>query len=75
MEYLWNKITEGLKDLLISGITSNLSGLFDATNQKVGEIDGRSVSHPRLGKAVFIMWYATCPKRSLSQSPASFWPS
>ena len=41
MEYLWNKITEWLKDLLISGITSNLSGLFDATNQKVGEIAGQ----------------------------------
>ena len=40
MEYLWNKITEWLKELLVGGITSNLSGMFEATNQKVAEISG-----------------------------------
>ena len=40
MEYLWNKITEWLKELLVGGITSNLSNMFDATNQKVAEISG-----------------------------------
>ena len=40
MDFLWDKITEWLKDVLISGITSNLSGMFDATNQKVAEISG-----------------------------------
>lgn len=38
MEFLWNKITEWLKELLVGGITSNLSGMFEATNQKVAEI-------------------------------------
>ena len=31
-------ITEWLKELLISGILSNLSGLFDSVNEKVADI-------------------------------------
>ena len=41
MDYLWQKITEWLKEVLISGICSNLTGLFDATNEKVAEIAGQ----------------------------------
>lgn len=41
MDYLWDKITEWLKALLIDGIMNNLTGLFDATNQKVAEISGQ----------------------------------
>ena len=41
MDLLWDKITEWLKNLLIDGITSNLTGMFDATNQKVAEISGQ----------------------------------
>lgn len=40
MDLLWDKITEWLKEVLVGGITSNLSGMFDATNQKVAEISG-----------------------------------
>ena len=40
MDFLWDKITEWLKELLVGGITSNLSSMFDATNQKVAEISG-----------------------------------
>ena len=40
MDLLWDKITEWLKEMLVGGITSNLSGMFDATNQKVAEISG-----------------------------------
>ncbi|MGN0544219.1 MAG: VirB6/TrbL-like conjugal transfer protein, CD1112 family, partial [Acutalibacteraceae bacterium] len=40
MDFLWDKITEWLKEVLVGGITSNLSGMFDATNQKVAEISG-----------------------------------
>lgn len=38
MDFLWDKITAWIKEVLISGILSNLSGLFDVTNQKVSEI-------------------------------------
>ena len=41
MDFLWDKITEWLKEMLIGGIVSNLSGMFDATNQKVAEISGQ----------------------------------
>lgn len=38
MDFLWDALTGWLKDLLSDGIVSNLSGLFDSVNQKVGEI-------------------------------------
>ena len=41
MSWLWNKITSWIKDLLVDGIISNLTGMFDATNQKVAEISGQ----------------------------------
>ena len=41
MDFLWDKITEWLREMLIGGIVSNLSGMFDATNQKVAEISGQ----------------------------------
>ena len=41
MGWLVDKISEWLKELLVDGIISNLTGLFDATNQKVAEISGQ----------------------------------
>ena len=41
MDHLWDQISEQLKDLLVSGIMHNLTGLFDATNEKVAEIAGQ----------------------------------
>ena len=40
MQSIIDSITEWLKTLLIDGITGNLSGMFDAVNQRVGEIAG-----------------------------------
>ena len=40
MQSIIDSITEWLKELLIDGITENLSGMFDAVNQRVGEIAG-----------------------------------
>ena len=37
MDFLWDAITEWLKEILVSGIMSNLSGMFDSVNDKVGE--------------------------------------
>ena len=47
MDFLWEKITDWLKELLISGITDNLTGLFDATNQKVAEISAQVGTTPQ----------------------------
>lgn len=38
MNFIWEKITEWLKNLMVSGIMGNLSGLFDSINGKVSEI-------------------------------------
>lgn len=38
LNFIWDKITEWLKGLLVSGILSNLNGLFDSINSKVGEV-------------------------------------
>jgi len=38
MDFLWESIQDWLKEILVSGIISNLSGMFDAVNQKVGEL-------------------------------------
>jgi len=38
LNFIWDKITEWLKGLLVSGIMSNLSSLFDSINTRVGEV-------------------------------------
>ena len=38
MNFLWDKVTEWLKDLLIGSIMSNLTGLFDNVNRQVAGI-------------------------------------
>ena len=38
MDFIKEQLTQWLKEILVSGITSNLSGMFDSVNQKVGEI-------------------------------------
>ena len=41
MDFIWDSITDWLKEILISGIVSNLSGMFDSTNEQVGNIVGQ----------------------------------
>lgn len=38
MDYIKEQITQWLKEILAGGIESNLSGMFDTVNQRVGEI-------------------------------------
>lgn len=40
MQSILDKLAEWLKELLISGILGNLSGMFDTVNTKLGEIAG-----------------------------------
>ena len=40
MDFLWEQITDWLKEVLISGIISNLTGMFDSTNEQIGNIVG-----------------------------------
>ncbi len=41
MDFLWESITDWLRQVLVGGIVSNLSGMFDSTNQQIGEITGQ----------------------------------
>ena len=41
MNFIWDSITNWLKEVLVSGIVSNLSGMFDSTNEQIGEIAGQ----------------------------------
>lgn len=41
MDKILDSIVEWLKEVLVGGIVSNLSGMFDSVNQQVGEIAGQ----------------------------------
>jgi len=38
LDFLWNKVIEWLKEMLIGSIMGNLTGLFDSVNEQVSEI-------------------------------------
>ena len=40
MDFLWEQITDWLKEVLVSGNISNLTGMFDSTNEQIGNIVG-----------------------------------
>ena len=47
MDSIWQKFTDWLKEILVGGIMSNLTGMFDNVNAKVGEIAGQVGSTPQ----------------------------
>ena len=47
MDFIWNKVTEWLKGILIGGIMGNLQGLFDNVNQQVSGIAGQVGTTPQ----------------------------
>ena len=47
MDFLWNSIKEWIKEILVSGIMSNLGGMFDSVNQKVADISGQVGTTPQ----------------------------
>ena len=47
MGMVLDSIAEWLKEILVGGIVSNLSGLFDSVNQQVGEIAGQVGATPQ----------------------------
>ena len=46
MDFIWDAITGWLKEILTSGIISNLSGMFDTVNEKVADISGQVALTP-----------------------------
>ncbi len=51
MDLLWDAITGWLKDILVSGIMANLSGMFDSVNEKVGDIAAQVGATPQAWNA------------------------
>ena len=47
MDMIKQTIVEWLREILVGGIVSNLSGMFDNVNQKVGEISGQVGTTPQ----------------------------
>jgi len=47
LDFIWNKITEWLKEIMIGGIMGNLQGLFDNVNQQVSGIAGQVGATPQ----------------------------
>ncbi len=47
MDLIWEQITEWLKEMLVSGIMDNVTGMFDSVNTKVGEIAGQVGATPQ----------------------------
>ena len=70
MNTILEQITEWLKGMLVDGIMNNLSGMFDAVNQQVGDVAaqvGRTPSAFRRGSSP---WYGTCQSPSSSRLQA-----
>ena len=58
MDFIWDSITDWLKEVLVSGIVSNLSGMFDSTNAHIGEIAGQVGLTPQAwNSGIFIVIY------------------
>jgi len=47
MDKILDSIVEWLREILVGGIVSNLSGMFDSVNQQVGEIAGQVSATPQ----------------------------
>jgi len=47
MDMIKQAIVEWLREILVGGIVSNLSGMFDNVNQKIGEISGQVGTTPQ----------------------------
>ena len=41
MDFIWQSITDWLKEILVAGVISNLTNMFDSTNTQVGGIVGQ----------------------------------
>ncbi|MDD4509752.1 MAG: hypothetical protein PHY23_02380 [Oscillospiraceae bacterium] len=47
MDMIKEAIIEWLREILVGGIVSNLSGMFDSVNEKVGEISTQVGTTPQ----------------------------
>ena len=56
MDTIFQKITEWLKEMLVSGIMESLSGMFDSVNQQVSDVAAQVGTSPvNFSPGVFAM--------------------
>ncbi len=60
MDFIWESITEWLKEVLVGGIMDHLSGMFDAVNQQVGDVATRGGNIPGEFLAGGILYDSEC---------------
>ena len=41
MDFIWQSITDWLKEILVAGVISNLTNMFDSSNTQIGNIVGQ----------------------------------
>jgi hypothetical protein len=47
LDFIWESITNWIKETLVGGIMDNITGMFDSVNTKVGEIAGQVGATPQ----------------------------
>ena len=66
MDFLLDAITTWLKEMLVGGIMSNLSSMFDSVNNQVADISGQIGQTPQGWNAGISAWSKAFRKRSFS---------
>ena len=51
MDMLWNSIEQWLREILVAGVISNLTGMFDSVNSQVANISGQVAMTPQTWNA------------------------
>ena len=51
MDMLWNSIEQWLREILVAGVISNLTGMFDSVNRQVADISGQVSMTPQIWNA------------------------
>ena len=56
MDFLLEALTNWLKEMLVGGIMSNLSGMFDSVNQQVADISVQVGQTPQGWNGILYTW-------------------
>ena len=64
MDSILQQITDWLKEMLVSAIMGNLSGMFESVNNQVGEIaTSVGMTPAKFFRRVSLPWYETSPSQ------------
>ena len=57
MNFIWDKITEWLKGILVGGILDNFRGLFANLNQQIGDVAAQVGMTPQAWNVCCKGWF------------------